>query len=81
MAVEELIALGDWLTFNGAEVVLGFGIAGNLGAGIYDYSSFLKLTVPKNRAHTGTKPLNQESAVVVGLYQINAVLIKSFFSA
>ncbi|MGB1404658.1 MAG: ABC transporter permease [Flavobacteriaceae bacterium] len=80
VAVEELIALGDWLTFNGAEVVLGFGIAGNLGAGIYDYSSFLKLTVPKKTGGRilGQNPFNQESAVVVGLYQINEELDKKY---
>lgn len=78
--VDKLIALGDWLTFNGAEVVLGFGIAGNLGAGVYDYSSFLKLTVPKK---TGARlldqnPFNQEGALVVGLYQINEELDKKY---
>ena len=29
--IEDLITLGDWLSFDGADVVLGFGLAGNLG--------------------------------------------------
>jgi len=57
--VEKLITLGDWLSFDGADVVLGFGVAGNLGVGVYDYTTFLNLTVPKKKQTIplGSKPL------------------------
>lgn len=80
VGVDKLIALGDWLSFENADIVLGFGIAGSLGAGVYDYSSFLKVTVPKKTAPRllGGSPFNQEAALVVGLYQINEELDKKY---
>lgn len=78
--VNNLITLGDWLSFNGADVVLGFGVAGNLGVGVYDYTTFLKLTVPKKKKQTllDQNPFTQTSALVVGLYQINEDLDKKY---
>ena len=78
--IEDLITLGDWLSFDGADVVLGFGLAGNLGVGVYDYTTFLNLTVPKKKKQTllNQSPFNQVSSIVVGLYQINEELDKKF---
>lgn len=78
--IEGLITLGDWLSFDGADVVLGFGLAGNLGVGVYDYTTFLNLTVPKKKKQTllNQSPFNQVSSIVVGLYQINEELDKKF---
>ena len=69
--IEDLITLGDWLSFDGADVVLGFGLAGNLGVGVYDYTTFLNLTVPKKKKQSllNQSPFNQVSSIVVGLYQ------------
>ncbi|MDA7797429.1 ABC transporter permease [Flavobacteriaceae bacterium] len=77
---DKLIALGDWLSFDGADVVLGFGIAGNLGVGVYDYSTFLKLTVPKIKKQSllDQSPFKEVSTIVVGLYQINEDLDKKY---
>jgi len=76
VAVDSLIALGEWLSFEGADVVLGFGIAGNLGVGVYDYTTFLNLTVPKKKkqALLDQNPFTQRAALTVGLYQINEEL-------
>jgi len=78
--IEDLITLGDWLSFDGADVVLGFGLAGNLGVGVYDYTTFLNLTVPKKKKQSllNQSPFNQTSSIVVGLYQINEELDKKF---
>ena len=78
--VDELIVLGDWISYNGSDVVLGFGIAGNLGVGVYDYNSFLNLTVPKksNQSILDQNPFRSVSSIVVGLYQINEDLDKKY---
>jgi len=77
---DRLIALGDWLSFEGSDVVAGFGIAGSMGLGIYDYDNFLNITVPKKKRNT---LLNQElftssPSVVSGLYQISEDLDKKY---
>ena len=78
--LEGLVALGDWISFEGADVVLGFGLAGNLGVGVYDYTTFLNLSVPKKNKQSllNQSPFNQVSSVVVGLYQINEELDKKY---
>lgn len=80
VSVDSLIALGDWLSFDGADVVLGFGVAGNLGVGVYDYTSFLNLSVPKRKKQSllDKNPFTKVSTIVVGLYQINEDLDKKY---
>jgi lipoprotein-releasing system permease protein len=80
VGVDSLIALGNWLSFKGPEAVLGFGIAGNMSVGVFDYSTFLNITVPKKKK---TGPLDQNPfftlpSVVVGLYQISEDLDKKY---
>ena len=78
--IDSLVSLGDWLSFKGPEAVVGFGIAGTLSLGIYDYNNFLNITVPR----TGLKgQLNQNffktfPTIVSGLYQINEDLDKKY---
>ena len=78
--VDELIVLGDWISYDGSDVVLGFGIAANLGVGVYDYDSFLNLTVPKKSKQSmlGQNPFRSVSSIVVGLYQINEDIDKRY---
>ena len=78
--VDDLVTLGDWLSFRGSEAVVGFGIAGNLSLGIYDYNDFLKITVPNinsggalNQSLFTTLPV-----MVSGLFQINQDLDKKY---
>ena len=78
--IDSLVSLGDWLSFKGPEAVVGFGIAGGLSLGIYDYNNFLNITVP-NRNQKGL--LNQNffktfPTIVSGLYQINEDLDKKY---
>ena len=79
-SVDDLVTLGDWLSFRGSEAVVGFGIAGNLSLGIYDYNDFLKITVPNinsdgalNQSLFTTQPV-----MVSGLFQINQDLDKKY---
>ena len=78
--IDELIELGDWLSFDGSDVVLGFGVAGNLGVGVYDYATFLNITVPKKSKQSllDKNPFRSVSSIVVGLYQINEDLDKKY---
>ena len=78
--VDDLVTLGDWLSFKGSEAVVGFGIAGNLSLGIYDYNDFLKITVPNINSDVA---LNQnlfttQPVMVSGLFQINQDLDKKY---
>jgi len=78
--VDDLVTLGDWLSFKGSEAVVGFGIAGNLSLGIYDYNDFLKITVPNINSGGA---LNQSlftslPMMVSGLFQINEDLDKKY---
>ena len=78
--VDSLITLGDWLSFKGPDVVLGFGIAGNLTAGVYDYNNFLNVTVPKksNKSLLSLDPFNSSPALISGLYQVTEELDKKY---
>lgn len=78
--IENLITLGDWLSFKGPDVVLGFGIAGNLTAGVYDYNNFLNVRVPKksNKSLLNLDPFNSSPALISGLYQVTEELDKKY---
>ncbi len=78
--IDRLIALGDWLTFEGPDVVAGFGIAGSMGLGVYDYNTFLNITVPKKKKQTllNQNPFTSSPSVVSGLFQISEDLDKKY---
>ncbi len=78
--IDSLITLGDWISFKGPDVVVGFGIAGNLSLGVYDYNNFLNITTPKkkNRGLLNIDPFISKSTIVSGLYQINEELDKKY---
>ena len=66
--------------FKGPDVVLGFGVAGNLTAGVYDYNNFLNVTVPKksNKSLLNLDPFNSSPALISGLYQVTEELDKKY---
>ena len=78
--VKKLIALGNWISYDGPEVVVGFGIAGSMSLGVFDYSSFLKITVPKKKKSTllDQNLFNTKACVVSGLYQVSEDLDKKY---
>ena len=78
--VDNLITLGDWLSFEGSDVVVGFGIAGSMGLGVYNYNTYLDVTVPKKKRQTllNQNPFNSVHTIVSGLYQISEDLDKKY---
>ena len=78
--LENLIALGGWLSHKGSDVVVGFGIAGSMGLSVYDYNSYLNVIVPKKNKQTllDQNPFTSSPAIVSGLYQISEDLDKKY---
>lgn len=78
--VENLIVLGDWLSHKGSDVVVGFGIAGKMSLGVYDYNTYLDVTVPKRNRQTllDPNPFTSAPTIVSGLYQISEDLDKKY---
>lgn len=82
--VDELLLFGDWIDFIKPQIVAGFGIANNLSLGVYDYTTFLNISVPRKKKggllsqdRFTTKP-----SYVVGLFQVSEELDQKFiFSA
>lgn len=78
--IHDLVVLGDWLSFEGSEVVLGFGIAGKMSVGVFDYNSFLNIAVPKKKKSSvlNQNPFNSKPSIVTGLYQVSEDLDKKY---
>ena len=78
--IDSLIALGDWLSFENSDVVVGFGIAGSMGLGVYDYTTFLNITVPKKKQQSllNQNPFTSAPTMVSGLFQISEDLDKKY---
>ncbi len=77
---DSLVAIGEWLVPETNGVVVGYGIASALSLGIYDYSSFLNISIPRNKTKStfGNSPFQSVSSVVIGLYQISEDLDKKY---
>ena len=80
---DSLVAVGDWLVPETNGVVVGYGIASALGLGVYDYSSFLNISIPRNKINSTFEksPFQSVSSVVIGLYQISEDLDKKYIFA
>ncbi len=80
---DSLVAIGEWLVPETNGVVVGYGIASALGLGVYDYSSFLNISIPRNKTKSafGKSPFQSVSSVVIGLYQISEDLDKKYIFA
>ena len=74
--VKDLVMIGDWIDYDNSKTVIGYGISTKLGLGVYDYSSFLKISVPRknNSSVLNLNPFKSLPLIVVGLYQINEEL-------
>ncbi len=79
--LEDHLFLGDPVRSDTPQgAVVGYGISDRLGLGVFDYSSFLNLSVPKTK---GTSVLQQQSFtslpfLVQGIYQISEDLDQKF---
>ena len=74
--IKDLVLIGDWIDYHTSKTVIGYGISTKLGLGVYDYSSFLKISVPQNKTSSilNLNPFKSLPLIVVGLYQINEEL-------
>ena len=74
--IKDLVMIGDWIDNDNSKTVIGYGISSKLGLGVYDYSSFLKISVPRNNNSSvlNLNPFKSLPLIVVGLYQINEEL-------
>ena len=77
---DSLVAIGEWLIPESNSVVAGYGIGASMDLGIYDYSNFLNISVPKKsiKGNLNQNPFYSQQAVVVGLYQISQDIDKKY---
>lgn len=85
-AIDSIVYAGKWMDDGVNEVVIGTGTASRLSLGMYDYTNFLEIYVPKpgqGQILDPTNAFNRQRAVVSGLYfvtdDINAKYIFSDF--
>jgi len=83
LPVDSLVLVGEWSQMEHSQTVMGYGLASALGVGVFDYDSFLNVTVPEensssilNNTRLKTRPL-----YVVGLYRISDDLDKKYVFA
>ena len=78
--VDSLVAIGEWLVPESNSVVAGYGIGASMDLGVYDYSNFLNISVPKKsiKGNLNQNPFYSQQAVVVGLYQISQDIDKKY---
>ena len=70
--IDSLIVIGDWINFESNSIVLGYKLSSNLGSGVYDYSSFIKVSAPKKKKlNLLENPFKTKSTFVSGIFQIS----------
>ena len=70
--IDSLITMGNWLDYSSESIILGEGLSQVLGAGVNDYSSFLEVSVPKNKKlRFGETPFKSKFSTVTGIFQIS----------
>ena len=77
---DSLVTIGEWLVPESNSVVAGYGIGASMDLGVYDYSNFLNISVPKKsiKGNLNQNPFYSQQAVVVGLYQISQDIDKKY---
>ena len=77
---DSLVTVGEWLVPESNSVVAGYGIGASMDLGVYDYSNFLNISVPKKsiKGNLNQNPFYSQQAVVVGLYQISQDIDKKY---
>ncbi|MGB1171410.1 MAG: ABC transporter permease [Flavobacteriaceae bacterium] len=78
--IDSLVVVGEWSTMERSETVLGYGLASALGIGVFDYDSFLNITVPEDTPSAVLQQtrLKTRPVFVVGLYRISDDLDKKY---
>ena len=81
---KETLYTGQWLAYNTAQVVVGYGIAQQLSMGLFDYNNFLQVMVPKpgkGNIETPEQAFNQATLYPIGIYAINDELDNKYIFA
>ena len=70
---DSLVAVGEWLVPESNSIVAGYGIGASLDLGVYDYGSFLNISIPQKNLKGSLRqtPFHSKQAVTIGLYQIS----------
>ncbi len=73
IAADSLIAVGEWLVAESNAIVAGYGIGTGMDLGVYDYGSFLNISIPRKnlKSTLSQNPFYTQQAVTIGLYQIS----------
>lgn len=82
--IDSILYFGEWHNATLDEVVVGLGTSSLLGLGVNDYMNPLKIIAPKPGKGTitnTTRPYNELSANVSGVYAINEELDKKYVFA
>ena len=71
--VDSLVAVGEWLVPESNGIVAGYGIGASMDLGVFDYGSFLNISIPKKNLKSTLKqnPFYTQQAITIGLYQIS----------
>ncbi len=70
--IDSLISNGNWIDHESNSIVLGKGLSQILGAGVNDYSSYLEVSVPKNKKlRFGETPMKSIFSSIGGIFQIS----------
>ena len=83
-AIDSILYFGEWYNATLDEVVVGLGTSSLLGLGVNDYMNPLKIIAPKPGKGTitnTTRPYNELSVNVSGVYAINEELDKKYVFA
>ena len=77
---DSLVAVGEWLVPESNSIVAGYGIGASLDLGVYDYGSFLNISIPQKnlKGSLGQTPFHSKQAVTIGLYQISEDIDKKY---
>jgi lipoprotein-releasing system permease protein len=70
---DSLVAIGEWLLPESNVIVAGYGIGAGMDLGVYDYGSFLNISIPRKNLKSSLKqnPFYTEQVITIGLYQIS----------
>ena len=70
---DSLVAVGEWLVPESNAIVAGYGIGAGTDLGVYDYGSFLNISIPRKNLKSSLRqnPFYTQQAITIGLYQIS----------
>ena len=70
---DSLVAVGEWLLPDSNAIVAGYGIGAGMDLGVYDYGSFLNISIPRKNLKSSLRqnPFYTVQAITIGLYQIS----------